>query len=348
MATIAEIKELALCAAKGTAPANYSEKNVDDALHGELAAMCSSINEFRRNQYDIFQIMIETADEVLPPRVIDRMGAFAEIKSVPQGTKAIFRKKLGKNRAKSFVTRVGLSGVYETFRLDAEEYEVNAHAIGSAGTIDFERFLDGAESMADIMDIIVDGLEDAAYVEVARCLMESVSNTRRPAANLYVDSSFDAGHMQQLINTVKMYGDGAVIFATPEFIAAMGPDAIVPAMTNAQGIYSPDDIESIHNLGRIRIFRGCPIVELPQSFSDETNTTTQINPQFAYVFPSGREKVVKLVFEGETQMWLRDNRDQSMEVNFYKKMGAAIHTFNNWGLYQNTGIADTSANPYGY
>ena len=47
-------------------------------------------------------------------------------------------------------------------------------------------------------------------------------------------------------------------------------------------------------------------------------------------------------------MWLRDNRDQSMEVNFYKKMGAAIHTFNNWGIYQNTGIADTSAQTYGF
>lgn len=264
MATIAEIKELALHAAKGTAPANFSEKNVNDALRGEMAAMCSSINEFRRNQYDIFQIMIETADEVVPPKVIARMGSFAEIKSVPQGTKAIFRKKVGKNRAKSFVTRVGLSGVYETFRLDAEEYEVSAKAIGSAGTIDFERFLDGVESMADIMDIIVEGLEDAAYIEVARCLMGSLNNVKRPVANQYIDSSFNAANLQKLVNTVKMYGDGAVIFAAPEFIAAMGPDAIVPAIAGvAQGIYSPDDIESIHNLGRIRIFRGCPIVEIP-------------------------------------------------------------------------------------
>ena len=349
MATIAEIKELALHAAKGTAPANFSEKNVNDALRGEMAAMCSSINEFRRNQYDIFQIMIETADSVVPPRVIARMGAFAEIKTVPQGTKAIFRKKVGKNRAKSFVTRVGLSGVYETFRLDTDEYEVNAKAIGSAGTIDFERFLDGAESMADIMDIIVEGLEDAAYIEIARCLMGSLNNVKRPAANQYIDSAFNAANLQKLVNTVKMYGDGAVIFAAPEFIAAMGPDAIVPPIAGAaQGIYSPDDIESIHNLGRIRIFRGCPIVEIPQEFADDSNTSTWINPQFAYVFPAGREKVVKFVFEGDTQMWLRDNRDQSMEVNFYKKMGAAIHTFNNWGIYQNTGIADTSAHPYGF
>ena len=179
--------------------------------------------------------------------------------------------------------------------------------------------------------------------------MGSLNNVKRPAANQYIDSSFNAANLQKLVNTVKMYGDGAVIFAAPEFIAAMGPDAIVPAIAGvAQGIYSPDDIESIHNLGRIRIFRGCPIVEIPQGFVDDSNTSTWVNPQFAYVFPAGREKVVKFVFEGDTQMWLRDNRDQSMEVNFYKKMGAAIHTFNNWGIYQNTGIADTSAQPYGF
>lgn len=343
MATIAEIKELALHAAKRTAPANYTTENVDSAVRDEFKGMCSSINEFRRNQYDIFQIIIEVADEVVPPRVMQRMGMFAEIKNVPQGAKAIFRKKAGKSRAKQFVTRVGLSGVYETFRLDAEEYEVVTRAVGSAGTIDFERFLDGIETMSDIMDVILEGLEDAAYKEVIGCLIASLNSTKRPAANKYIDNGFDAAHMAKLINTVKMYGDGAVLFAAPEFVLDMGPDAIVPAISNAaQGIYAPEDISDIHNIGHVRIFRGTPIVELPQGWVDESNTKTWVNPQFAFVFPAGKEKVVKFVFEGETQMWLRDNRDQSMEVNFYKKMGAAIHTFNNWGIYQNSSLTDTS------
>ena len=145
MATFNEIKELALHAAKGTAPTNYSCENVDVALRNEMAAMCKSINEFKRNQYDIFQIIIETADEIVPKKVIDRMSMFAEVRNIPQGQKTLFHKKMGKNRAKQFITRVGLSGVYETFRLDSTEFEVPVKAIGSAGTIDFERFLDGAE-----------------------------------------------------------------------------------------------------------------------------------------------------------------------------------------------------------
>lgn len=348
MATIQEIKELALHAARGTAPANYSNETVETALFNEMSGLCRSINEFLRNQYDIFSIIIETADEIVPKKVIDRMSAFAEVRVVPQGQKTIFRKRVGKNRAKQFVTRVGLSGVYETFRLDTAEFEVGVKAVGSAGTIDFERFLDGAESMADIMDIILEGLEDAAYLEVASCLMASINSAKRPAANKVATSSFNAAAMQKLVNVVKRYDDSAAIFACDEFIDAMGPDAIVPAITGAQGVYSPSDIEAIHNQGRIRIFRGCPIVELPQGYIDENNDKTWLNPQFAYVLPTGREKVVKLVFEGDTQMWSAVNRDQSMEINFYKKMGAAIISYNNWCVYQNTGIADTMGHHYGF
>ena len=124
MATIQEIKELALCAAKRNAPANYSIDSVDKALREELGGMAKSINEFNKNKYDIFEIIIETADEIVPKNVIDRIGMFAEVQVVPQGQRAIFKNKKGRMRAKKFLTQVGLSGVYETFRLDSDTFTV--------------------------------------------------------------------------------------------------------------------------------------------------------------------------------------------------------------------------------
>lgn len=155
--------------------------------------------------------------------------------------------------------------------------------------------------------------------------------------------------MFKLITTVKAYGPNAIIFAAPEFVGAMGPDAIVPGFVypvgsqtpNAgmQGIYHPDDIDAIHKTGYISMFRGTPIVQIPQSFVDETNTKTVVNPQFAYILPAGKERVVKIVKEGNTQVYSRENRDQSEEVNFYTKLGVAIITHHNWGIYQNTDIS---------
>lgn len=350
-----EFIELANHAARRTAPANFSMNDVDTAFREELAKYCSSIPQFMKNRYDLYEIIIQNADEIVPAKVIDAMGIFAEVKQVGQGQKALFKvsNRASKMRAKKFLTQVGLAGVYETFRLDSTTFEVGAHAIGGAITIDFERMLDGTETLADVMDVITEGLTDAAYVEVQRALRAAV-DANAPAANRVVVSSFDGDKMFALCNTVKAYGGtgtgmggGAVIFAPPEFVAAMGPDAIVPVTAQgAQGIYHPQDIDAIHNQGYINLFRGVPIIQLPQSFTDTTNTTTWIDPQLAYVLPTGGSPVVKLVFEGNTQMYDWTNKDNSMEMQVYKKLGAAIMTYYNFGIYQNTGIEQTMYNPY--
>ena len=341
MATIKELKELALHSVRGTAPETYELGTVDEALRGEIAKMCDSVNNFMRNRYDIYDIIITVADEVVPAKTYDVLGQFAEIKSVPQGQKALFRVNgLGRNRAKKFLTQVGLSGLYETFRLDSSTFELGGKAIGGAASIDFERFLDGADNMADLMDIITEGLTDAVFGEVQKALVAAFNVM--PDTNKSTNSTFIPKEMLRIVNVVKAYGGNAVIFATPEFVGEMGPDAIAP------NTYHDDDIEAIHKTGRIKIFRGTPIVEIPQSFVDENNVQTWINPQNAYILPTGKEKVVKIVFEGNTQVWDLKNPDNSMEIHTYKKIGTAIMTYHNWGIYQNTGIANNSYDPYGF
>lgn len=348
MANINDLKELALHAVRGTAPANFSNGTVDEALRGEMAQMASSINEFMRNKYDIFEIMITAADEVVPKKTLSALGAFAEIKNVGQGQKALFKTNRGKMRAKKFLTQVGLSGLYETFRLDKDTFELGGMAVGGAARIDFERFRDGEDNLSDLMDIITEGLADAVFGQVQKALRAALNAGNRPAANLVIEATFDATKMFNLINVVRAYGSSAVIFAPPEFVGAMGPDAVVSGGANYQGVYHPGDIDAIHNTGYVQIFRGTPIVQIPQSFVDENNEKTWIDPQLAYVLPSGGEKVVKVVFEGATQMWDFVNPDQSIEIHTYKKMGVAILTNHNWGIYQNTSIAQTMEDPYGF
>lgn len=354
--TIQELKEIALYAAKGTVPASYANQDVDvnAAFVDGLKSLAGSINQFMKNRYDIYDIIISVADEIVPKNVIAALGPIAEVQTVAQGQKAIFKQKLGKMRAKKFLTQVGLSGVYETFRLDAGTFELGAHAVGGGATVDFERLLDGAESLADVMEIITEGLTDAVYVEVQRALRAAINASGRPAANKVTSATFQSDLMVGLMNTVRAYGS-PVIFAPPEFVGAMGADAIVPitaygnpAAAGIQGVYSPDDIEQIHRTGYINIFRGAPIVQIPQSFIDESNTKTYIDPQLAYVLPAAGEKVVKVVLEGQTQMYDFQNRDNSFEVYAYKKMGCAILAHHNWGIYQNTGITQTYDQPYGY
>lgn len=344
-----EFIELAKHAAKRTAPANFSTENVNEAFREELQTYCSSIAQFMKNRYDLYEIITSNADEIVPANLSSAIGLFADIVQVPQGARATFRtgKVASKLRARKFLTQVGLSGVYESFRLDSSTFDISAKAYGGAATIDFERMLDGHETLADAMDVISNGLTDAAFMEVQRALRALINSTDIPAVNKVISTTFEADKMFKLCSIAKAYdggvaSGGAVIFAPPEFIAAMGPDAIVPGLTGAAvGIYSPNDIEAIHRTGYVQLFRGTPIVQMPQSFTDTTNTTTYVDPQIAYVMPTGGEKVVKLVLEGNTQMYDWTNKDNSLEVQVYRKIGAAVLGSNGTCAYQNSSITQT-------
>ena len=334
------LKELARHAAHRTAPTEFSVASVDAAFADEMKRLTSSINEFMRNKYDIFAIIIENADEIVPAKIMDAMNQFAEVITLKQGETKLFKRGgLGRNRAKKFLTQVGLSGVYESFRLDTETFTINMKAIGGAVSIDFERMVDGAETLAEFMDVLTEAQVDGIYGEVQKALMAAEKNM---STTNKVVGSYTAENLQKLVNTVKVYGGGATIFASPEFVAAMGPDAIIPGTTNYAGIYNPKDIEDIAAYGRVKMFRGCPIVELPQSFLDEKNEQVMIHPQYAYILPTGKEKVVKVLMEGQTQIWDYVNADQSIEINTYRKIGVGVLTFHNWAIYQNEDIEDAN------
>ena len=97
---------------------NYSYEALNETLRDEFKEMAGTYNAYRRNKNDIFEIMQEVIDDVLPKRVIEAYGDWAEIKQYGQGNKVQFVKRAGKKRAKQFITKVGLAGIYEVFKLD--------------------------------------------------------------------------------------------------------------------------------------------------------------------------------------------------------------------------------------
>ena len=86
--TLKEFRDIALHAAKGTAPANFTVENVNEAFIDGLKELAGSYNQFMKNRYDIYDIIIESIDEILPKNVIDALSPFAEVRTVGQGQKA--------------------------------------------------------------------------------------------------------------------------------------------------------------------------------------------------------------------------------------------------------------------
>ncbi len=309
---------------------NYSYNDLHDLLRDELKGLASDYNSYRRNKLTIFEIIQTGVDTILPNKVLDVLGGFADIQFFAQGKKPQFKRKTGKNRAKSFVTRVGLSGVYETFRLDRELFDIETYAFGGAAQMELERFLDGTVDFGDLLDVIVEGLEDSVYREIEIALVAAIGNL--PTANVAVHAGFDDVKMTALLNVVRAYGPNAIIYCTSAFASTITPTT---------AFIGDADKSDVRNQGYIGRWKGADILILPQSFEDESNTTKVINDQYAYILPTGQnanEKSVKIAFEGETLVDEYKNRDRSIEIQAYRKFGVGLINNSHWGSFQNTAL----------
>lgn len=314
---------------------DYSCADAERAFKGEIANNfgCKNVADYMRAKPDIFELLQEMADEYLPARLNATLGQFAEIRQVPQGSKIEIKVKKGYLRGKSFVTQVAPSGQYETFRLDVSQFTIPVKAYGSAAIVEWERFLNGDESFVELMQIIAEGMEDRIYEQIQGMLQGAAE--AMPSANVKTATSFVPANMDALLAVVRAYGTPE-IWCSQEFAATItnqvGFSAANPNLPLA-------DLEDIRNQGYVGMYHGARVIVLPQSFTDETNATKIINPQYAYVIPAGQERIVKIIMEGDTQVRDIENRDWTSEVQMYKKVGLAIVTNPNyWGIYQNTSL----------
>ena len=134
-----------------------SYEDMNATLRNELNELAGTYSLYRENKNLIFSMIEETLDEVLPKKVIQQYDQFAEVKTFAQGDKPVFRRPYtNRNRAKQFITRVGLAGIYEVFKLDKSVIEVQMTAVGGAAQVGLEEFLDGNVDFSEMFNIILE------------------------------------------------------------------------------------------------------------------------------------------------------------------------------------------------
>ncbi|MBO5179904.1 MAG: hypothetical protein J6B87_06125 [Clostridia bacterium] len=308
----------------------FSYEDLNDTLRNELRELAGTYALYRENKNTIFALIEETINDILPKKVMEQYGQFAEVKTFAQGDRPVFRQKISvasRRRAKQFITKVGLAGIYEVFKLDGKSYEVQTSAFGGAAQIGFEEFLDGRVDFATVLDIVMEGLDEVIYVEIAKALVGAVANLQ--ASNQTTQTAFNEAEMDRLISIADAYGQ-ATIYCTFEFAATMIPEA---------GWVSEEMRNQKWNNGYLANYKGHRVIVLPQSYEDETNTVKVIDPKYAWIIPTGgNDKPVKVAFEGDTLVDERRGDDWSREVQVYKKVGVGAVITNNICVYMNTSL----------
>ena len=310
---------------------------LNETFREEMNNLASTYAEYRENKNLIFNLIEIGLDEVLPAKVLQNYGQFADVKTYAQGDKPVFRVRISeasKKRAKTFVTRVGLAGRYEVFKLDGYTLEVPTAAYGGAASIGFEEFLDGHITMSDVYDLVLEGLDEAVYREIAKALVAMANDSKIGDRNKVSGTDFQEAEFDRLLATADAYGQ-STIYCTFEFAATMKP---------AASMWSDGMKEEVWNNGYFTTYKRHRVIVLPQSFEDATNATKVLDPRFAYIIPTGAEKPVKVAFEGQTAVREHENADWSREIHTYKKFGVAVFNVNpGLCVYKNTRLDKANA-----
>ena len=312
--------------------ANYSYSQLDDTLRKEMNELVGTPALYRENKNLLFGLIEETISEVLPVKVADIYAGFAEVKNLAQGDKPIFRRKINsaKTRAKQFITRVGLAGRYEVFKLGgSESFEIKTSAVGGAAQIGIEEFLDGRVDFSELVEIVMDGIEEVIQLEVGEAMKASIEQL--PAANKVAVAGMDTTAFDNLIAIADSYGR-ATIYCDSRFAATLMTDdasiAIMPETAKAE----------LWNKGYFASYKGHNIVILPNGLKDETNTSLIYDPSYAWIIP-GSNKPAYIAIEGATLTKEVENDDWSRDIQVYKKVGVGVMLTNDICVYRNTSLS---------
>ena len=310
--------------------ANYSYSQLDDTLRSELNELVGTPALYRENKNLLFSLIEETISEVLPVKVASVYADFAEVKNLAQGDKPIFRRKINsKTRAKQFITRVGLAGRYEVFKLGgSESFEIKTSAVGGAAQIGIEEFLDGRVDFAELVEVVMDGIEETIQLEVGEAMKASIDQL--PEANRVDADSFDVEEFDRLISIADSYGK-ATIYCDARFAATIMP-AEVSMMTEQMK-------NTLWEKGYFTSYKNHNVVILPNGLKDEQNNSLVNDPSYAWIIPTGANtKPAYIAIEGATLTKESDNDDWSKDIQVYKKVGVGVLLTNDICVYHNTSL----------
>lgn len=317
---------------------NYSYSQLDETLRKEMNELVGTPALYRENKHLLFGLIEETISEVLPAKVADIYAGFAEVKNLAQGDKPIFRRKVtsAKIRAKQFITRVGLAGRYEVFKLGgSESFEIKTSAVGGAAQIGIEEFLDGRVDFAELVEIVMDGIEEVIQLEVGEAMKASIDQL--PQANKVVTDKFDAAAFDNLLAIADSYGK-ATIYCDSRFAATIMPAEVAMMTEQMKNV--------LWEKGYFTSYKNHNVVILPNGLKDEQNNSLIYDPSYAWIIP-GASKPAYIAIEGATLTKETDNDDWSKDIQVYKKVGVGVMLTNDVCVYRNTSLSQSLVNSQG-
>ena len=231
----------------------------------------------------------------------------------------------GKRRAYLTIKKGQRGGMYQAARLDDMQMSLPTWVETVAVFVTLEEILLGKYSLVELMNNILDGFVERMYVQV----IEALQAATVPAANQASAQGIDNGKLDGVIRVVSAYGRPMI----------MGFHNVISKINNSQFISSSNpntpasDLDELKANGYIGLYKGTPIVKLPNYIVDETtNAEWLLDEGKLFILPVG-ERPVKVALKGDLHLQEVLHPTGSAEWNAHKILGVGLLLTNNIGLY---------------
>jgi len=312
------ILELCMDVRKGTSSVQgQTAKQRKDEL---VEVFSHLMKDYDRNKVEINEIIKENVNEVLKQKVGEALSIIADISYVGHGEKKTFRVRNGKLKAEY----VALGSEIRRQKIYKGEVVSQPQALGGAVYAELDDILAGrAEAFTEVIDEIAQAILEDVFATVQKTFVTAMTNA--PSANKYT-GAFSLAELRRVTNTIAAYGR-PVIVGTAVGLSHVTSDA------GFQASMSDSMKDQFNRDGFIGVWEGKSIVQLPNTFTDETNTEWILDNNLLYVIPVNADKPVKLVYEGDSVLLENQDFDTGdITKKVLQKVGVNVLQAENLGL----------------
>lgn len=334
-----DLKQVLIAALNGVpATANFSAEETERAAINAMLKEIgidenSTSREIRAKEDLAFALIEEAVDEILPKKLENVLGEFAEVKQFARDAEVVFNiERIGKDRAKLTISKGARGGIYRAAKLDSKHFSVNTSVHTVAVYVTLEEIILGTMSLAELYSNILEGFEEIIYKEVFNALAsgQAVAGYERIGHDSPTTVKADLGAaIDKVMPYVKQYGI-PTIFGSYQALANLSNEAIAnhPEMM---------DSADRRNYGFVQIYKGSKVVELPNYLVSGSNENWFYDPAYVFVLPSGA-KPVKVALKGDLTLIRNIQATGSEKWEAHKLAGVGVAMANNYATIKVTDL----------
>lgn len=309
---------------------NYSAKESNEAFRKAILDICGvekiDAKTFRRYKTEIFELVEETLD-VLVPQILDgQFDRFADIKNIAWGDAQEFEIPQVGQLFDVAVISYGNGNIARQRLEEGGKLRVSTKMRGVKIYTPFYNFLAGKTDWAKAVNTVAKSFAALLKKEIFDAINASFSSLN---STYGVSATFDWTKLVTLSSHLQAeYGNGVSVFGTKSALAK-----VTTAMPYALSDAKKDEIFATGYLGSAN---GIDFIELEQYHKPGTDLFA-LDDSMLIIVPSGEEKIVKIIFEGEalvSETAEGVNADGSKEYLMEKAYGLAVVPTNKYGIYK--------------